>query len=130
MPESYPRYPSHELVLEYLRSYTDHFELRTHTRFAANVTRIEPEWTITLDGGETRRYAGVVPATGHDRILRRAVLPGDPKVETIHSSAYRDPAQLAGRRVPVVRGGQSAADVLTDSAMYATSTLHSTRCGF
>src|SRR5262245_23303129 len=69
MPESYPDYPSHGQILGYLRSYADHHRLGERVQFGAAVEAARPaeggdgSWILEV-GGETRRYAGLVVATG------------------------------------------------------------------
>jgi cation diffusion facilitator CzcD-associated flavoprotein CzcO len=66
MPEDYPDYPGHELVLRYLHSYADAFDLWPRIRLNTSVQRVEPGeggWVVTLADGSERRYAGVVVAT-------------------------------------------------------------------
>lgn len=133
MPEDYPDYPGHELVLRYLHSYADAFDLWPHIRLNTAVRGIEPAddgWTVTLADGDQRAYAGVVIATGHDRTPRRIDIPGAGTVPVLHSSEYRHPEQVLGKRVLVVGAGQSAADILSDCAVNAALTLHSSRRGF
>ncbi|TQM33558.1 flavin-containing monooxygenase [Nocardia bhagyanarayanae] len=137
MPEDYPDYPGHELVLRYLQNYADAAELAPHIRLNTEVRRVEPAadgpdagWEVTLGDGTRKSYAGVVIATGHDRTPRRIDFPGNSTVPVLHSSEYRHPEQIIGKRVLVVGAGQSAADILSDCAVNAALTLHSSRRGF
>ena len=133
MPDSYPDYPDHRLVLQYFRAYADHFGLSSKIRFNTKVKRVEPagdRWRVTLEDGTSSEYAGVVIATGHDRMARIPEIPGEHTVEVLHSSRYKNPEQILNKRVLVVGAGQSAADLLCESAMNAERTYHSTRRGF
>lgn len=138
MPQEYPDYPGHELVMRYLRAFADTYELWPHIRLNTAVDRVRPlpdgppeaGWEVTLADGVRRTYAGVVVATGHDRLPRRIDIPGTPSVPVLHSSEYRHPDQVLRKRVLVVGAGQSAADILADSAVNAALTLHSSRRGF
>ncbi|MFR9749876.1 flavin-containing monooxygenase [Nocardia sp. 004] len=133
MPADYPDYPGHELVLRYLHAYADAFDLWPRIRLHTVVRRVEPVadgWTVTLGDGAQRSYAGVVIATGHDRTPRQVDIPGAGTVPVLHSSEYRHPEQVLGKRVLVVGAGQSAADILSDCAVNAALTLHSSRRGF
>src|SRR6202012_2454256 len=67
MPADWPAYPSHRLVQQYFESYARHFELYRHIQCHTSVARIDPagaEWDVVLEGGETRRYRGIVIANG------------------------------------------------------------------
>jgi hypothetical protein len=48
----------------------------------------------------------------------------------IHASAYKDPAQLRGRKVLVVGGGNTGCDIAVEAAQQATTVWHSTRRGY
>ena len=50
--------------------------------------------------------------------------------EVRHSSTYRDPAELAGRRVLVVGGGNSGVDIASDAARFAAAAFLSLRRGY
>src|SRR6188472_3383875 len=41
MPDNWPEYPSQQQVQQYFRSYADHFRLREHIHFGADVIKIE-----------------------------------------------------------------------------------------
>ncbi|WP_225732165.1 MULTISPECIES: NAD(P)/FAD-dependent oxidoreductase [unclassified Nocardia] len=133
MPADYPDYPGHELVLRYLHAFADEYELWPRIRLHTEVRRIEPGddgWTVTLGDGTSTSYAGVVIATGVDHTARSIDIPGNSSVPVLHSSEYRGPDQILGKRVLVVGAGQSAADILSDCAVNAAQTLHSSRRGF
>jgi hypothetical protein len=135
MPESYPDYPSHRQVLAYLRAYADRHRLRERTEFGTEVKSVQPdgegaEWTVDLATGESRRYAGVIVATGLQWTPKRPELPGRFDGEEIHSSAYRSPQQLRGRRTLVVGGGNSGCDIAVDVSSAASRTCLSLRRGY
>jgi Flavin-binding monooxygenase-like len=134
MPEEFPDHPSQRLICQYLRAYADHFDLRKHIQFNVDVERVERAddggWNITLESGDERRYRGVVIANGHNWDPRWPSYPGQFDGETIHSSQYKTPAIVAGRRVLVVGGGNSGFDIAAESAQYASATIHSLRRGY
>lgn len=131
MPESYPEHPDHESVWRYLRSYSEHFQLYPHIQFNTSVQWIEPAvaagWTVTLSDGERRRYRGVVIANGHNWDPRWPDYAGQFDGDVLHSSEYKTPDVLTGRRVLVVGGGNSGFDIAAESARYAARTCHSLR---
>lgn len=133
MPADYPHYPSQEQVLAYLRSYADHFELRGSIRLNCGVERIEPAgngWQVTLDDGTQRTYAGVVIANGHHWDPLRPEYPGTFTGQALHSTDYKTPDVLVGRRVLVVGAGNSGCDIAVESAQHAAATFHSMRRGY
>ncbi|TWU29535.1 flavin-containing monooxygenase [Bythopirellula polymerisocia] len=133
MPEEYPEFPGHELVHAYLQDYARHFDLLPHIRFNTTVERIEPsasKWRITLAGGETRNYRGVVIANGHNWDPSFPEKPGEFSGTTLHSCEYKTPDVLSGKRVLVVGGGNSGCDLAVESATYADRAFHSMRRGY
>jgi hypothetical protein len=134
MPEDFPDHPGQRLICQYLRSYVEHFNLRPHIQFSVGVNWLEPAsaggWLMTLESGERRRYRGIVIANGHNWDPRWPSYPGQFDGEAIHSSQYKTPDLLAGRRVLVVGGGNSGFDIAAESAQHAAATFHSLRRGY
>lgn len=132
MPEGWPDYPRHDLVLRYLRDYAERHRLRERFRFGVGVRAARPEgggWTVETDDG-SRHYAGLVTAVGNEWRAFAPELPGERTGELIHSSAYRSPDQLRGRRVLVVGGGNSGCDIAVDAAGVAGRAAISLRRGY
>lgn len=134
MPEHYPEYPSQTLVLDYLKSYANHFGLHDHIQYNTSVRTItrrgEGDWLVELDSGETREYGGVVVANGHNWDPRYPEFPGEFTGQVLHSSEYKTPDVLAGKRVLVVGAGNSGCDIAVESAANAAKTFHSMRRGY
>lgn len=132
MPDSYPVYPSHRQVLEYLKSYAQHFDLYSHITFSTSVERLEPDgqyWQVHLSDGSSRRYLGVVVANGHLWEPQLPAVQGTFDGRMIHSRQYRSNQELVGQRVLVVGFGNSACDIAIESGRCATKTFHSVRRG-
>ncbi|MDP9791880.1 cation diffusion facilitator CzcD-associated flavoprotein CzcO [Catenuloplanes nepalensis] len=143
MPDDWPDYPDHARYLTYLERYADHFGLRPHVWFGTEVVSVRPagetgRWDVTTQStgraGSTRthRYLAVVVANGHNWAPRLPRIDGldDYRGKVIHASAYKDPAELRGRRVLVVGGGNSGADIAVEAGAQAAKTWHSTRRGY
>ncbi|GAA4697975.1 flavin-containing monooxygenase [Phytohabitans rumicis] len=142
MPDDWPDYPHHGQVLAYLERYADHFDLRPHIWFGTEVVKVEPadglRWDVTTKstGGygaeRTHRYTAVVVANGHNWSPNLPSYEGldDFKGKVIHSSAYKDPAELRGKRVLVVGGGNTGCDIAVEAAQHASRCWHSTRRGY
>ncbi|GAB3182577.1 NAD(P)-binding domain-containing protein [Micromonospora palomenae] len=138
MPAHWPDYPDHTRVADWLADYADRFGLHEAVRLRHTVDRAVPEvggrWTVHADGPDgpvSVTVAAVVVANGHNRVPKS---PGPPPPGTctarqLHSHAYRGPEQLAGRRVLVVGGGNSAMDIAVDASYAAARTLLSLRRG-
>ena len=124
------------MLRQYFRDYADHFGLTDRFRFETRVTRLEPQgggWDLTSDGPEgehTRWYAGVVLANGTLAEPNIPAFPGTFSGELMHTSAYRSPAQLAGRRVLLIGAGNSGCDIAVDAVHHAASVDMSVRRGY
>jgi cation diffusion facilitator CzcD-associated flavoprotein CzcO len=118
MPKAYGRYPSRAQVVEYLEAYA--------AKFALKPVFNAPVRAVRRDGRAWRAEAGensqtapiVVVATGWADHPHAPTWPG---METfggpiLHSSAYRNPAPFAGKRVLVIGYGNSGAEIALDLA--------------
>jgi thioredoxin reductase len=139
MPDTWPDYPHHSQLLAYLERYASHFGLREHIWFGTEAVAVTPvgdgRWDVTTrstGGGVERvqRYAAVVIANGHNWSPRRLDVPGEFRGQLVHASAYKDPAQLRGRKVLVVGGGNTGCDIAVEAAQQAATVWHSTRRGY
>lgn len=133
MPEDYPEFPNHRQVLDYLRGYAKHFQLNKHIQFNTAVEKIEPDkqgWRVRLADGALRQYRGVVIANGHNWDPRFPEYPGDFTGEVLHSSQYKTPDVLQGKRVLVVGGGNSGCDLAVEASLHARRALLSWRRGY
>ncbi|HET9871813.1 MAG TPA: NAD(P)-binding domain-containing protein [Propionibacteriaceae bacterium] len=134
IPAEFPTYLGHRHALQYLRSYAQHFGVYDRIEFGRTVEWVErldgsPQWIVTLDGGERRRYAGLVIANGHNWCPRYPNFPGHFDGTVLHSADYKTPEIFAGKRVLVVGGGTSGADIAVESSQNAASTTLSIRRG-
>src|SRR5919204_1914903 len=135
MPERWPTYLNRELALEYLRSYARAFGLYDHISFNTTVEQVTPTtdesaWDVKLSTGEVRRYRGVIVANGHLWAPRIPRYPGEFSGTVLHSSEYKEPDVLRGRRALVVGAGNSGCDIAVESCLHAARTFHSTRRGY
>ena len=134
MPDHYPDYPGHAEILAYLHEYADRFQLRDRIEFRRRVERVRPAgpggWEVTLDGGEARRYRGVIVANGHHHRPTVPEYPGTLHGQMLHSRDYRCPERFTEKRVLVVGGGNSGCDIAVDLVPFAGRTLISMRRGY
>ncbi|MGW5673037.1 flavin-containing monooxygenase, partial [Micromonospora sp. NPDC003776] len=137
MPADWPDYPDHTRVAGYLADYADRFGLGEDVRLRHTVDRVsraaDGTWTLHATGPDGPVHVdveAVVVANGHNRVPKLPdTYPGECAAEQLHSHDYRGPEQLAGRRVLVVGGGNSAMDIAVDASYAATRTLLSLRRG-
>lgn len=133
MPASYPDFPSHAQVWEYLRAYARAFDLYAHIEFntaVEKVERAEAHWEVALSNGERRRYRGLIIANGHNWDPKYPNYAGKFKGVALHSAHYKTPEVLRDKRVLVVGAGNSGCDIAVESAQNAAATFHSVRRGY
>lgn len=136
MPEDWPEYPSQAQALEYLRAYAAHFHLDKAIRFNTSIERVEPvddlasAWHVRFASGHSKIYSSVIIATGHHWDPIWPSYPGEFTGTVLHSSQYKTPEVLAGRRVLVVGSGNSGCDIAVEAAQFASATFHSMRRGY
>jgi dimethylaniline monooxygenase (N-oxide forming) len=143
MPASYPDYPSHWQIADYLDDFVDHFDLREQITFRTEVTKVEPSpgggYDVTTRSRDNARtattghYDHVLVANGHhwDPRWPEPAFPGseDFPGEQIHAHYYRTPELFAGRRVVVLGIGNSACDIAVEASRHARSTTLAMRRG-
>ena len=134
MPETYPDYPRHNLILEYIRSFARHHDLERHITFGLRVeSAVRAQsggWRIRLSTGEDRLCSALCVATGTTWQPRIPAVPGNFEGEAYHSFFYRSPKEFEGKRVLIVGGGNSAADIACDAARSASAAFISLRRGY
>lgn len=141
MPDDWPDYPHHSLVLKYLEKYADHFGLREHIWFGSEIERIEPVDGGRFDviiksaagsSGRRLRYAAVVIANGHNWDPYMPEYPGQQafRGQIIHSVSYQDSSRFRGKKVLIIGAGNSGCDIACDAAAVADKCWHSARRGY
>lgn len=133
MPDDYPVYPNHRLMLRYIRAYAKAFGLYPKARFNAPVSRLEPAgdlWRIETSAGHNEVYPLVIVCNGLQRVATYPEYPGRFGGEVLHSSEYKSADQLRGKRVLVIGGGNSGCDIAVDAVHHGASVCHSTRRGY
>jgi dimethylaniline monooxygenase (N-oxide forming) len=135
MPSSYPDFPHHTHIASYFDSYVDRFGLRDKITFETGVEHAErgPDgvWTVTLEGGEARRYDALLVANGHHWNPRwpEPPYPGSFDGDQMHAHHYVDNEILRDKNVLVVGIGNSAMDIAVESSFVARKTFLSSRRG-
>ncbi|MGC5011340.1 SDR family NAD(P)-dependent oxidoreductase [Streptosporangium sp. DT93] len=137
MPPDWPDYPGRAQMLEYLRSYADHFGVGERFRFGTvleSARRTGDGWELELTGPEgayreTVEHLVVANGHNHEPLLPDPPYPGTFTGTESHAHDYVGPAELAGRRVLVVGTGNSAVDIAAELAGHASAVLLSARRG-
>ena len=135
MPADYPDYPNHEQILAYLRGFADAYQLTPHVHLNSSVRNASfdgDQWQVTTANGATRAYRTLTCANGTQWHASVPQISGADSFtgEIIHSQAYREGAQFAGKRVLVVGAGNSGVDIACDAARFAKVATISVRRGY
>lgn len=133
MPDSYPDYPSHHQILQYMESFTDEYQLRDQIQFGIGVEsteRTDEGWIVNTSDGQTRRYGSLICATGTNWYGSLPNYPGTFDGEFRHSQSYRSTTEFVGNRVLVVGAGNSGVDIACDAAQAAEYAAISMRRGY
>ena len=139
LPDNAADYPSHEDLLNYFNSYTDHFNIRDLIKFGTEVQHCEQiekdKWEITWKDIRTNQsskglFDALVVCNGHHHEPRYPEYPGKFAGEFIHSHDFKSAKPFQDKRVLVIGGGNSACDVAVETARVAKSISISWRRGY
>jgi putative flavoprotein involved in K+ transport len=124
MPGGTDEYPGRDAVIQYLAQYEARYALPVHR--PVQVRAIHPRedhLKVQSDAG-TWRASAVISATGSCQHPFVPSLPGQEQFrgEQLHSATYRMPDPCAGKRVLVVGGGNSGAQILAELSRVANAT--------
>ena len=130
-------YPGHRALKEYFDDYADAFGLRSMFQFQSRVTSVERHerggWLVTVEtptGTVSKAYRGVILANGTLAEPKVPEFPGAFDGEIMHTSAYKHPSQLTGKRVLIIGAGNSGCDIAVDAVHHAESVDLSVRRGY
>ncbi len=125
MPENYPDYPSHEQILNYFKSYADHFGLKKYIRFNTTVKKV-----IRNEDGRWYVYSGIddqaeifdylLVCNGHHSVPRHPVISGNFTGSYIHAHDFKKRDKFVDQRVLVIGGGNSACDCAVECSRVAS----------
>lgn len=136
-PEGTPDYPAHHHLRDYFQAYARHFHVQEKIRFHTEVLHAEPAaeggWTLTSRGPDgatkTEHYEVLMVSNGHHWNPKLPEYPGRFDGEFLHSHQFKRNDPFKGKRVLVVGGGNSAADVAVECSRVAARTCISMRRG-
>ncbi|MCE2894417.1 MAG: NAD(P)-binding domain-containing protein [Flammeovirgaceae bacterium] len=135
MPNDFPDYPSHKLVIKYLRDYTKFLGIKDKIEFGTKVMNIKPIgdlWEVRLDNNDIRLYGSIIIATGHNWDPKFPNYPGEKnfKGEIMHSLKYKTPSIFKDKRVLILGAGNSGCDIAVEAALNSKKTFLSLRRGY
>jgi cation diffusion facilitator CzcD-associated flavoprotein CzcO len=117
-PDSAPRYPSRQQVVDYLERYASSHRIEPRLGVEVRrVRRVGAHFEVDTSAGSLQpRF--VVVATGYNGVPRRPALTGLDGFAglTLHSRDYRNATPFKGRRTLVVGCGNSGAEIALDLA--------------
>lgn len=123
MPPVAEVYPGRDEVLAYLADYEQHYQLPVLRPLWVDTVEAGADTLSVRAGAQSWRARAVVSATGTWRNPWVPVYPGaaDYTGEQLHSAHYTEPTRFAGRRVLVVGGGNSGAQILAEVSRLANA---------
>lgn len=135
-PAGTPDYPHHSHLRKYFQDYASHFGVVPRIRFHTEVLRAsrgaDGAWTLRSRGPEgerTETFDVLMVANGHHWNPRLPEYPGTFAGAFVHSHEFKKAEPYRGKRVLVIGGGNSAADVAVECSRVAARTCISMRRG-
>ncbi|GAM27689.1 hypothetical protein SAMD00019534_108650, partial [Acytostelium subglobosum LB1] len=130
-------FPSHTQVYEYLKQYVEAFKLEHNALLHFNhiITRVSREedgkWRVTWtspEGDGSKVFDNIIISSGFFSEPVNQKIPqeqpvGTPEIPTIHSSAYRNPADYKGKVVAVIGAGYSGTEIASDLAKHGVEVV-------
>lgn len=133
MPDHYPDYPGRKQILDYILSYVAAFNITPHIKFNTEVSSIqknESGWVLTDSSGNNYNHEAVICANGPQWFPNQHNYPGNFSGNIYHSVQFKDSYTLKGKKVLVIGGGNSAADIACEAASFADKAFISMRRGY
>ncbi len=134
IPSEYPDFLGRDQAFNYLKSYTERFNLYDDIKLNTPVRKVTKNggiWHVWIgDEQEPRLYRGLVIANGHHTQPTKPDVPGSFDGEVLHSNDYKGPEQFKDKKVLVVGAGNSGLDLSCDAALYGGESFHSLRRGY
>jgi putative flavoprotein involved in K+ transport len=127
MPRSYGQWVARDDFRQYLKDYSEGLDVRLGVTASA-VKENKGRWTVSTDNGDFD-VATVVVATGYNHAAKIPDWPGlkNFKGKVVHSSEYRNPADLGGSNVLIVGPGNSGSEIAADLAQAGVGVTLSVR---
>lgn len=124
MPKSENEYPDRAHVINYLKKYEDRYNVPVERPVKVeNVTKEDSIFSLSTNKG-TYKCRGLISATGS---WQKPFIPDYPnldlyKRQSIHSANYKNANDLSGKKVLIIGGGNSGAQILAEVSKVADTT--------
>lgn len=124
MPSTGDAYPSRDEVIAYLAAYEGRYALPVHLSTSVSQVCAERDGLVVHTAGGAWKARAVVSATGTWSAPRVPTYPGQVIFggQQVHSARYAGPEAFDGKRVLVVGGGNSGAQILAEVSLVAHAT--------
>jgi len=138
MPFEAPFFPHYSDYLKYLKNYGHHFKVIQYFQLNSEVTKInqvDTRWIIQVKNKEgkikTEDFDAVAICSGLHETPNNLQIRGIEFVEEkiIHSSLVKEPKQFEGKKILIIGGGESAADLSYEVSEFSKETALSLRRG-
>ena len=129
MPDHYPPFQKHTLVLQYLNDYADHFGIRDAIRLNSEIveaTKRDHDWETRDHHGNVYRSQYLIVGAGLHQFPNK-FYQGDERfldatIDMMHSSDYkRITDAYLGKDILVFGGGETASDIAVELTHVANS---------
>ena len=123
MPSPGPGYPPRDAVVDYLSQYEARYQLPVIRPVHVDSVTRQGELFVVQAGSQQWRCRALVSATGTWSKPFIPDYPGSAQFagQQLHSAHYRNPQAFAGKRVLVVGGGNSGAQILAEVSQVANT---------
>ena len=121
MPSSGDAFPTRDEVIAYLTAYETRYQLPVVRPAEVDLVRAEADALVVEAGAVAWRTRAVVSTTGTWRAPYWPPYPDQSRFQgaQIHSAQYQSPESFRGRRVLVVGGGNSGAQIFAEVSQVA-----------
>jgi cation diffusion facilitator CzcD-associated flavoprotein CzcO len=113
-------------ILRNIEAWVERFGLSPDIRLNTPVTHAWPcenGWRLTTDAATYEARWLIAATGGHNRPVVPQIERTDPSIAEYHSSTFRNPEELRGKRVTIVGGGASAYDLLDLCFLHGASSI-------
>jgi dimethylaniline monooxygenase (N-oxide forming) len=118
MPDTYPEFPSHVQILDYLQAYCQRYDLYRHIRLDHRVTsarKAGDHWHVECANGVKYRSKNLIVSSGvhqHPNDVSQQAPFNRFAGPIVHSAEVKEaPPELADKTVVIWGGGESASDI-------------------